>query len=597
MKKTITMFVAVVLFASCNKMANEAEIANAAKGNNITKIVTADTLFCGVSQTKKIDINVIPENTTQNMEFIYQSSNPEVVSIDVNGNITGASMGEALIKVTLNNNPAISTQSVVKVMDDIVIFISPSFEGLVLEYDTNNDGYIQKSEAAAVKELRIPDSKIKSLEVIEHFVNIELLDCYMNNVAFLDLSHNKALKALRCSSCNLRFLNIDSLVNLEYLDCSSNDLQSLNVTNCPKLIELDCSGNEGSVTHITPGGIHYGITELDVSKNPELEKLNAYELRLSKIDVTKNPKLKLLRLGRTVYVSDGLYPPIEEIDLSNNPELEDFECEGGHGPGYGLKSLDLSKNPKLKGVWVNGNDNLVKLDLSNNVELTRLCCGDCSLEELVINKCTKLEEMGCSSNKIKSLDLELLTELHHLRCNKNEIEELDISNSKMQWLFAANNKISKINMGNKTFDTPECKGEGVYKPSLNMELDNNLISEIDLSKQKYLCALKISNNKLKELDLRACEWVCNLDCSNNMLTSILFKEPLRLMMSLIIDNNKLTGTIDLSQIEYAMHIKAENNQLDAIKVWKGFNPNETYRIHSNELYNSYTKDPETKWIY
>src|SRR5690554_142142 len=85
------------------------------------------------------------------------------------------------------------------------------------------------------------------------------------------------------------------------------------------------------------------ITELDVSENLQLKELDCSSNELTSIDVSSNPLLEILRVGN-IGGDVGPFNMIEEIDLSNNPNLYILDAQDMSWP---LKRINLK----------NGNNN------------------------------------------------------------------------------------------------------------------------------------------------------------------------------------------------------------------------------------------------
>lgn len=97
--------------------------------------------------------------------------------------------------------------------------------------DVNSDSEIQESEAAAVIALNISNSGIVTLEGIDSFVNLEVLNCEGNLLTVLNVSGLAELKNLNCSNNNLEALGLNNNTNLEYLDFSVNNITELFIKN------------------------------------------------------------------------------------------------------------------------------------------------------------------------------------------------------------------------------------------------------------------------------------------------------------------------------------------------------------------------------
>lgn len=77
---------------------------------NIREIYTGETeIEIGVYERKQLVANVIPEDTNQNKELIYESSDTNIVRVDSTGCITGYEAGSAIVTISSKANPEIKT--------------------------------------------------------------------------------------------------------------------------------------------------------------------------------------------------------------------------------------------------------------------------------------------------------------------------------------------------------------------------------------------------------------------------------------------------------------------------------------------------------
>ena len=190
---------------------------------------------------------------------------------------------------------------------DTAFFIALIEQGV----DTNGDSLISYSEAEAVTSLDIagyegggvwgPNQSrgIENMKGIELFVNLDTLDCSVNDIVSLDLSQNASLTYLRCSWNQLSNLDVSNCTGLKKVDCPKNQLTSLDVSNNTALTFLRFSSNQ--------------LTSLDVSNCPHLIDLRAYGNPLTSLDVSKNTALKNLLLGNNLLTS---------LDVSSNIALQ-----------------------------------------------------------------------------------------------------------------------------------------------------------------------------------------------------------------------------------------------------------------------------------
>ena len=192
------------------------------------------------------------------------------------------------------------------------------------DYDSNNNGVLDESEAEKVKDLNI--SSDEAAEKLPNFTKLETLHCFAMTagagVSELDLSKNVELVELMVEQNQLSKLDVSHNPKLMYLMCGSNQLSKLDVSHNPKLIELSCTNNK--------------LTSLDVSKNTKLASLICGGNKLTNLNLGKNSRLCFL----------GCYDnKIGTLDVSKNVRLQLISCQGNN-----IKKLALGKNKELVDV-------------------------------------------------------------------------------------------------------------------------------------------------------------------------------------------------------------------------------------------------------
>ena len=234
-----------------------------------------------------------------------------------------------------------------------------SWEPATDDADTNNDGEIQLSEAAAVQCLKLANQNIASLEGIGNFTNLMFLVCPYNQLTSLTVT-NPSLVLLDCSHYQLTSLTTDFINSCDYettLDCSYNNLTSVNLPADPFYF-INCSFNQMTEFTLPPGtGVQYlsldgnlfttfdsatvsYMTHLSLSDCP---LLTTATVRTESAWISENPQLVSLVLG-----SDG------EYTVTNNPVLQSISVKDGY---YGYIDGDfpdphytISDNPMLEFV-------------------------------------------------------------------------------------------------------------------------------------------------------------------------------------------------------------------------------------------------------
>ena len=308
---------------------------------------------------------------------------------------------------------------------------------------------------------------ITSLMGIRYLRYVKDLNCSGQELKkTLNLEQNSRVEKLNCRFNQLTDLWFHTGSSLRYLDCSVNKFTALNLSKNPELTELYCNGNQ--------------ITALDLSANKKLQKINANFNNLTSPDTRNLPELTYLDLQANF--------DLKSIDVSKNPKLEILNVAQGK-----LTSLNVSNNRKLVELKVFCNqltaldvrsnyllktlacyeNQLTALDVSNNGALESLSVNDNPITELNLHPLSNLQKLSCSAMKLKKLDVSRCTKLRRLYCNDNQIETLDLrSNKKLETLYCQNNRLSWLNLSSNTALDPryvDCSGN-VY----DIKVDENL---------------------------------------------------------------------------------------------------------------------------
>ena len=220
------------------------------------------------------------------------------------------------------------------------------------------------------------------------------------------------------------------------------------------------------------------MTGLDVSKNPELQKLYCDSNKLSALDVKENTKLELL------YCQNN---QLTELDLQTNTALEDLRCQSNQP-----ETLNVTQNTALKNLYVRRNA-LKMLDVTQNTALEELECGDNELTNLDVSKNTNLTRLACQGNQLTALDVKNNTKLTQLLFHWNQIEEsVELTPlADLRILYCGKNNFSTLDVSQNTMlEALYCNDLGLTELEITstqlMDLDcerGNNIANLDLSSQ------------------------------------------------------------------------------------------------------------------
>ena len=199
--------------------------------------------------------------------------------------------------------------------------------------------------------------------------------------------------------------------------------------------------------------------------------------------------------------------------------------------------------------------------------------GDLFLDDEEIGKVTKINVQGRDIKSLKGI--ECFTELKYLNCQENLLTELDLTKC---------TELMELSCNNCRLETLAVSG---CTKLWNLGCNGNKLTTLDLTNcpQLYLfgCAgnqfetlklvdcptlhsLNCSNNQLSTLDLSNCPELSYLTCNNNQLTSFNITKC-KDIISIECKNNQFTA-LDLTKNEKILYFYCENNRLTSLKFSK-----------------------------
>ena len=164
-------------------------------------------------------------------------------------------------------------------------------------------------------------------------------------------------------------------------------------------------------------------------------------------------------------------------------------------------------------------------------------------DNLTDEELLSITNLSCNEKNIKDVSgIEKLTKLVNLYLNNNNISSMDLSeNSSLEYLDLSKNNISSINLEKNT--------ELQY---INIQY-NNRLSSINLNSNKKLKELHLGSNELTDLDLSQNKDLETFDLSNNKLTSLDLSQNENIS-SISLENNPISNDI-LMQVGETYEIK------------------------------------------
>ena len=323
---------------------------------------------------------------------------------------------------------------------------------------------------------------------------------------------------------------------------------------------------------------------------------------------------------------------IGHINISDTSGIEDFiSLKYLYFVNCNLTALNVNNLTHLESLNLYKNI-LSEIDLSNNQLLKNLIVADNNLSQLDLTNNLLLEYLFIGSNNLSEIDVSQLDNLESLYISENPINEIDISNNNLLEVFGiSHSPISQIDLSQnpnlKVLDISDINPTPVFS-IINNQLIEELVvrygnlSEIDISHLENLKFLSLDNNSLTELDVSnnplletfyaSDNFLTEIDLSNNYnllylgldgnnLTEINFDNN-PVLADINLSNNQLTY-LDLSQLPNLFFSKVSSNNLNYFNIQNGNNENiSTYFFDArfNDLNCIQVDDPNwsnANWIY
>ena len=457
--------------------------------------------------------------------------------------------------------------------DFVLKFKDTEFQRFLKEKcDTNHNGKLDAQELS-ITEMTIPDdNKIKNLEGIRFFEDLEKLDCHgiglttLNvgknfKLRELDCSYNQlknsieilsvGLKILNCSHNNLTSMDLGILtgLKLEEVDCSYNKIWRIVMRSKEELVKFDCSNNE--------------LMALDVSRCYQLKQLNCSVNQLVELNVKNQTNLTLL---------DCHHNELTELNVSRNQNLASLTCDGNQ-----LTTLDLSKNTSLSHLSCAEN-RLACVDFSNMVGSTINADGNRHPIAVLTDGTFNLNTLpGFNVGKASnwhggSVSGTILT----VEDGKDEVSyQYDCGKGvKPTFIFETSLPINEKNFPDPNFrnyiKTYKAGGRDVLTVEEQRKVESIEVKGWNISSLKGIEAfpnlkeLNCENNSIQKLDLRQNPMLRKLICNTNQLTQLdLSKNPK--IYHLICSGNQLKQ-LDVSHLKDLVTLDCSHNDLERLDV-------------------------------
>jgi len=146
------------------------------------------------------------------------------------------------------------------------------------------------------------------------------------------------------------------------------------------------------------------------------------------------------------------------------------------------------------------NNQLKKIDISNNKVMRRLDCSYNQIEEIDVSKNTALTNLVIYNNQIKEIDLSKNLALFGFSCVSNQLTSLDLSNNHyLEYFYCSDNQLISIDLSKKSI--AGFSGDN-QKPTITLSgINDNYAFDIELNNPTGLkTGLLYYNSRLRSTD-------------------------------------------------------------------------------------------------
>ena len=434
-------------------------------------------------------------------------------------------------------------------------------------FKSTNDGaswvfYAGEDVGFAIDEQHFPDENFRTY--IQSTID-------KDKNGYLSVSERQDVTSININSEGIaRVKGIEYFPNLEQLNCINNQLTSLNLEYNRKLKVLNCRSNQ--------------LTYLNISQNELLEELNCSSNQLTQLVFENNPNLKKIYIHKNKVRGDNMTRLVNSLptkSADSHGYLYVFYEEDENTGNYMTYSQMAMAMEKHWDIHQTTDGNWKRISISSlGVAIDEGNFPDEVFRDYVKQYDTdhngalsteerkSVTEMDVIGNVADVTGIENFTALKTLEVDNQQLTKLDVSKlTELETLLCSGNQLTTLNLTKNT-------------KLIHFSCSDNLLETLNLAKNTALTDIGCSNNQLTKLDVANNTALVTLDCSDNQLTSLNVAKNTALA-DLRCYNNQLT-TLDLSTNVNLEYLECANNQLTSIVTAPG-TPKIMMNCRNNQL--------------
>ena len=405
----------------------------------------------------------------------------------------------------------------------------------------------------AIDEQHFPDENFRALIwELEH-------NYFFNGDGYLSVWERENVLRLNCEKEGIKSAKgIEYFPNLTWLYLGNNELEELDLHRNQQLEEVSCNNNK-----LTSWSFSY-------QQNRSLKRLYCYDNQFTQLDFSNNPALiKLMIYGNNIRgeAMTVLVNSLPECQYGEFTVYNDEPDEGNYitysqmvtvrEKGWKIydrnsyTGTDVPIEPSSLGVGID-EYNFPDEVFREYVEQFDTDNNDAlSNEELAV-----VTEMNVIGKYVADLTgIENFTALKRLEVQNQQLTKLDVSKlTELETLWCDNNQLTSLDLTQNT-------------KLIHLQCTNNQLETLNLAHNTSLTQLGCDNNQLTQLDVANNTALELLSCSYNQLNTLNVAQNTALE-DLRCYNNQLT-TLDLSTNVNLKYIECMDNQLTSILTAPG----------------------------
>ena len=327
----------------------------------------------------------------------------------------------------------------------------------ILKADTNSDGKISKAEALAAQAVRVPNVGISSLDGIEHFKNIQVLEATNNALETVNLNMLTGLQEIKLKGNRLKGeLDFSLLSNLQNgkVEIMKGDSGNSGVTKIKVYSDNLASSlntSDGTSKYTANSNVDRILEELDpilltklLALSPSPDRNGDGAITISEAD----------RYSGRIDIESSEIRSLKGLEFFK--KIKSLRVSGGSGRmelNNDSKTISFSDFSDIESFGIY-NSNLKELEVKNAPKLTKILVTNGSLDKIAISEVAELQELNLQNNSLKAIAgdfFNTLTKIKSLNLLQNNIQgEINLRPIQNLVTNAGNFQIVRAYQGTRT---------------------------------------------------------------------------------------------------------------------------------------------------